>query len=287
MSEDRNNKVSKVKNLDFLIPFVIIAIIWEVAVVFGLLDPRLFPPPTKIFFTGLELIFSIYPALKDHIIRSLFHIIVGYTLGVSFGILIGALMGTSEMFYNALNPILALLIPVPTLAWVPLLMIINGIGDDRMVIPLLLGLPFIIYYNRTIIIAIFLGCFFPIVYNAINGIKNTDIHLIWAAQTMGASKYEIYLKVLLPSSLLSIITGLRLAVGYSWRALVGAEMIASVALGVGHMIYMARFGFHLDIVFLGLIIIAFGGLLMDRVLIRTLEKMIVEKWGVIEQRGEA
>ncbi|MHA1228350.1 MAG: ABC transporter permease [Candidatus Hodarchaeales archaeon] len=287
MSELKNWKISNIKKLDFLAPFAIVALLWEFFVFFGFLNPLLFPPPTKIFVTFLELLFVKSPSLGDHILRSLFHIIIGYSLGVALGILVGALMGTSKFFYNAINPILALLIPVPTLAWVPLLLIIIGIGDEMLIIPIFPGIIFKIVYSKTIIIAIFLGCFFPIVYNTINGVRSADIHLIWAAQTMGASKFDIYLKVLLPSSLLSIITGLRLAVGYSWRALVGAEMITGVAVGIGHMIYAARYGFHLDVVFTGLIIIAFGGLLMDRVLMRRLERITVEKWGVIEKRGEA
>ncbi|MFX0206623.1 MAG: ABC transporter permease, partial [Candidatus Hodarchaeota archaeon] len=74
-------------------------------------------------------------------------------------------------------------------------------------------------------------------------------------------------------------------VGYSWRALVGAEMLAGISMGIGHMIYAARWGFQLDVMFTGLIIIAAGGLIMDRLLMRPLEQMTVEKWGMVEKRS--
>lgn len=272
------------------VPFIIIASIWEFLVILhGLvltpdlppfiqvlsgilniiaLDPLLFPPPSKILTTFIDLLINRHPSLIDHLIRSLFHIFMGYSIGVGFGIMVGTIMGINRTIYNALNPILGLLIPVPTLAWVPLLLIIIGLGDE------------------TIIITIFLGCFFPIVYNTLNGIRSTDPQLIQAAEIMGASKIDIYFEVLLPSSLLSTITGLRLAVGYSWRALVGAEMLAGISSGIGHMIYAARWGFQLDVMFTGLIIIAAGGLIMDRLLLRPFERMTVEKWGIIEKRSE-
>ncbi|MFX0206624.1 MAG: ABC transporter permease, partial [Candidatus Hodarchaeota archaeon] len=200
--------------LQFMIPFIIIAGVWEflvmlhnfilnpdllppfireVSIILNILalDPLLFPPPSKIFTTFLDLLLTKHPSLIDHLIRSLFHIFMGYSIGVGLGIAVGTIMGINRTIYTSLNPILGLLISVPTLAWVPLLLIIIGLGDE------------------TIIIAIFLGCFFPIVYNTLNGIRSTDPQLIRAAEIMGAGKVDIYFEVLLPSSLLSTITGLR------------------------------------------------------------------------------
>ncbi|MFX0125668.1 MAG: ABC transporter permease [Candidatus Hodarchaeota archaeon] len=267
MSENMKQYAYWRDQLEFLVPFIIIAIIWELLVLVGFLNHLLFPPPSIIFNTFIDLLLNRYPSLIDHLITSLYHIIVGYVLGVSLGIIVGTLIGINRVLYYALNPIIALLIPVPTLAWVPLLLIIVGLGHE------------------TIIIAIFLGCFFPVVYNTLTGIRSTEHHLIWAAEVMGATKLDIYLHVLLPSSLLSIITGSRLAVGYSWRALVGAEMLAGIAMGVGHMIYAARWGFHIDVMFTGLVIIAAGGLIMDRLLMRPLERMTIEKWGIVQRRS--
>ncbi|NHJ03065.1 MAG: ABC transporter permease [Candidatus Heimdallarchaeota archaeon] len=267
MSKPSQKGENKWQKYSIVIPFLIGAILWEILAFFTILDPILFPPPSQLFFTFFNLLLNRRPSLIDHIIRSLYHIFMGYSLGVIIGISIGILMGLNRFIYNTLNPILALLIPVPTLAWVPLLLIILGLGDI------------------TIITAIFLGCFFPIVYNTLNGIRGTDKQLIWAARTMGSNRIDILLEVLFPSALLSILTGLRLSIGYAWRALVGAEMLAGITMGIGHMIYAARWGFNLDVMFTGLIIISLGGLIMDRVLIIPLEKATVLRWGLLEEKG--
>ena len=101
---------------------------------------------------------------------------------------------------------------------------------------------------------------------------------------MGADRKIIFLEVLLPGASVSIITGLRLAVGYSWRALVGAEMLASISGGIGRMIYAARAFNDVNTMFTGLIIIAVGGLLIDHLVLGWLEKKTIEKWGMVKKR---
>lgn len=89
----------------------------------------------------------------------------------------------------------------------------------------------------------------------------------------------------MPGSLVSIITGLRLAIGYSWRALVGAEMIAvGISFGIGQMIYAARAFNDAEAMFAGLVIIAIGGFLLDRLIMNPIEKKTVEKWGMVKER---
>ena len=176
-------------------------------------------------------------------------------------------MGISKFLHRVFSSILSLFISVPTLAWVPLLLVTLGPGEE------------------TVIIAIFLGSFFPIVYNTLNGIRSVDKHHVWASQIMGADKATVFFEVLLPGSLVSIITGLRLAIGYSWRALVGAEMLAAgISAGVGQMIYAARAFNDVEAMFAGLVIIAIGGLLLDRLLMDPIERKTVEKWGMVKER---
>jgi NitT/TauT family transport system permease protein len=204
--------------------------------------------------------------LLVYLYRSIYRFTIGYGLGAILGIGVGILMGINKHFYRMASPILSLLISVPTIAWVPLFLITVGIGDE------------------TIILAIFLGCFFAIVYNTMNGIRSINKELIWASKIMGAKKTTIFSKVLLPGASVSIITGLRLAVGYSWRALVGAEMLASISGGIGYLVYAARAFNAVNIMFTGLVIIALGGLIIDNLVLGALEKKTIEKWGMIKKR---
>jgi NitT/TauT family transport system permease protein len=181
------------------------------------------------------------------------------------GVPLGLLMGLNKYVNFLLKPLFSILLPLPTLAWVPILLIVFGMGDI------------------TIVIAIFLGGFFSITYTTATGVRGIDNDLIRAAQTMGASRWVMFSRILLPGSMVSVIAGLRLAVGYSWRALVGAEMLAAAGEGVGSFIFMARQFSAVDDMFAGLTIIMVAGLIMERFLIEPLEKRTVRRWGMMRE----
>ena len=262
----RMTKGEIIKTFYFILPFLIVVGLWELVVDVGIANPSLVPSPSLIALKFYRLI-TPKPILLNGLYLSFYRLILGYALGVLIGISLGVLMGISKFLHRVFSSILSLLISVPTLAWVPLLLVTLGPGEE------------------TVIIAIFLGSFFPIVYNTLNGIRSVDKHHVWASQIMGADKATVFFEVLLPGSLVSIITGLRLAIGYSWRALVGAEMLAAgISAGVGQMIYAARAFNDVEAMFAGLVIIAIGGLLLDRLLMDPIERKTVEKWGMVKER---
>lgn len=262
----RMTKGEIIKTFYFILPFLIVIGLWELVVDVGIANPSLVPSPSLIALKFYRLI-TPKPILLNGLYLSFYRLILGYALGVLIGISLGILMGISKFLHRVFSSILSLFISVPTLAWVPLLLVTLGPGEE------------------TVIIAIFLGSFFPIVYNTLNGIRSVDKHHVWASQIMGADKATVFFEVLLPGSLVSIITGLRLAIGYSWRALVGAEMLAAgISAGVGQMIYAARAFNDVEAMFAGLVIIAIGGLLLDRLLMDPIERKTVEKWGMVKER---
>lgn len=253
------------KLLSSLFPFLVVIGLWELIVDLNVVSSSLLPSPSMIIQTLYRLLIP-EPLLLIHLYKSIYRLLIGYTLGALLGIGLGILMGSNRFFHRAFSPITSLLISIPTIAWIPVLLITLGTGD------------------ATIIIAIFLGCFFPVAYNTVSGIRGVDKQLIWASRIMGANRMTTFLKVLLPGSLASIITGLRLAVGYSWRALVGAEMLAATAWGAGYMIYAARAFYDVKVMFAGLAIIAIGGLVMDRLIMDPIERRTVERWGIVVRR---
>ena len=137
--------------------------------------------------------------------------------------------------------------------------------------------------DATIIVAVFLGCVFPVVYMSMNGVRAVPVDVVLAAAAVGADRVAVLRSVLLPGALPFIITGLRLAVGYSWRALVGAEMLAATTSGIGYMVYAARAFYDVGAMFVGLAVISLCGLAVDYLVLGTAERRTVQKWGMVSR----
>lgn len=249
----------------FLLPIIAVVVVWEVVVDIGLLEAKALPAPSMIAQKLYHLL-TPEPIILIHIYESVYRLVIGFALGAVLGVLLGILIGSIEAVKKALSPIISFLISIPTIAWVPVLLITFGIGD------------------KTIITAIFLGCFFPVVYNTTEGIRGISKQLVWASAMTGANRITTFFKVQLPGASVSILTGLRLGSGYSWRALVGAEMLAATQWGLGFMIYAARAFYDITTMFAGLVLIAIGGLLLDRIVMDPAERRTVERWGMVVKR---
>lgn len=252
--------------LGFLLPFVVIGGIWEIIVRTGLVQLASLPAPSTILLKFIDLAF-IQGVLWRHIFASLLRLAIGYVLAVVAGMLVGAVLSLNRLMGNLFKPALSLLISVPTIAWIPVLLIVMGLGD------------------RTVITTVFLGSFFAVTYNTMRGIEMVPRNIVLAARLMGLRGFRLFIKVYLPGSLVSVITGLRLGIGYSWRALVGGEMLsAMIQWGIGKMVYDARFWNDVNLMFAGIIVIGLSGLLLDRALLRWLETATVERWGMLARR---
>jgi ABC-type nitrate/sulfonate/bicarbonate transport system permease component len=114
-------------------------------------------------------------------------------------------------------------------------------------------------------------------------VKSIDLSLIRAGRAFGASGPSMFWRVLFPAALPSIITGYRLAFSRAWRILIVAEMLVSAAAGLGYRLYWARELFQTDVVYAGLLVVGTAGLLLERVVLRTLEKVTVERWGTVRE----
>ena len=135
------------------------------------------------------------------------------------------------------------------LAWIPLIVLWFGIGESSK------------------IIVIVLAAFFPILINTISGITSTDPKLIEVGKMYNLSNFKLFTKIYLPSAIPSIFVGLKLGLGVSWMAVVGAEIIAATS-GIGYRINDARSLMQPEVVFVGMIVIAIIGLLMEQILNR-------------------
>jgi len=250
----------------FALPLLVVGLIWEGLSRAGVLNAALLPAPSVIFQSLIVLTFE-KKTLIHHLGSSLYRLALGYVLSVGVGIAIGSILGVSRSLRAAFSPVLSLLISVPTIAWVPVLLITLGLGDE------------------TVITAIFLGGVFEVIYSTVSGIRSINPQQINAARIMGVSGPALFFKVLLPGSLVTVVPVLRLSIGYCWRALVGAEMLsAMIQWGLGKMIYEARLWNDVKVMIIGLMVIGVLGMLFDRLLIQRIERATIVRWGMTEGR---
>ena len=223
--------------------------LWWIASTFGWVNRFLLPPPAKVANTFWELLQS--GELARHTLISMQRVGLGYIIAVMLAVLLAALFSISKPVRNILDPLLEFMRQIPPLALMPLLMLWLGIGETQKV-----GI-------------IILACFFPIFLGVRGGIAHVDQKLVEVGKVCGLSKTEIMRRIILPSSLPAIVIGLRIGLGYSWRALVGAELIASSA-GLGYLIVDAENLARTDIVLVGILVIGITGLIADQILKRVI-----------------
>jgi NitT/TauT family transport system permease protein len=198
--------------------------------------------------------------LWGYIGDSLRRVAVGFGAAVLVGIPLGLTLGWYRVADRVVNPVLQLLRPISPIAWIPIAIILFGIGDAAATF------------------LIFLGAFFPIVVAATNAVSNVPSMYRRAGRNFGLTPAGILLKVVFPAALPQMIVGLRIALGIAWLVVVAAEMIA-VDSGLGYLVIDSRnSGKHYDLVVAAMLLIGLIGLGLD-ILVRRLEQMKAVRWG--------
>jgi NitT/TauT family transport system permease protein len=242
------------KSLLPLIPIGLLLILWEIAGR-GAQTP-LFPPLSKV-------IGELGSLLNDGILlkslgASLRRVLTGYILGGLAGFFTGTLMGMNKIAEHSLKPLLSMLLPIPTLGWLPLLMLWIGLNE---------ALP---------VTLIFICAFFPVAYNTMTGIKEVKEEYVKAARTLGASLWYTFWHVILPLASPSIFTGLRLEAGMVWRTVLAAEMFA-IPTGIGALMINAESLIRVDIIMACLVILSLMCSFFEYVFLQ-LERRATSAW---------
>ena len=219
-----------------------IVLCWEAATRFGLVESWFLPPPLEVFKTLYAMIAS--GEVPYHTAISMGRAATGYLLAAAIGICLGLLIAWSVIIEDFFDPLIELIRPLSTFALVPILFLWFGVG------------------NTSKIIIIFKSCLFPILLNTISGIKGVDKKLILAAQSLGANGRQLWLRVLIPSALPVIITGLRISTAMAMMSLVGVEMLSSDS-GLGFLVIDAQRTFDTKRVFAGIIVLSLVGFSID------------------------
>lgn len=264
----RGKTLKKLKGaLIFSAPILFLLALWELSVLFGMMDARLLPAPHRIVQRATELLTSTSShVLLAHTWYSLLRALAAFVMAVLVAVPLGFVLGLSNSAYAWTSPILSMLLPLPAVAWTPIFLVTLGRGD------------------ATIVCVCFLGAFFPILYSTIQGVQAISRHAIWVVRSMGASRADVFFKVLLPSSLPTVLTGFKLGLAHSWRTLVAAEMLAAASFGLGYMIFAARAYSDVASMFVGIAMLAVMGFLLEHILFGSVERATIRRW--YPQRGK-
>lgn len=235
-------------------------IVWQLLTdVFKVIPSTMLPSPVKVVQTIGMKWSTKKPdgsTLMQHILSSLQVSGLGFCFGAMIGVPLGIVMAWWEKADLALKPVFDFIRTIPPIAWIPIMIVLLGIG---------------VVAKASIV---FLSAFIPCVINSYTGIKATKNVHIWVAQTFGGSKTQILFKVAIPTALPYIFTGLKVSLNSSWGALVAAEMLGSAS-GLGYMIQMGRLLSRADLIVVGMIVIGIIGTLLSTFLDK-LEKMLVK-----------
>ncbi|HRO28923.1 MULTISPECIES: ABC transporter permease [Micrococcaceae] len=235
-----------------LVPVLLVALWWAVTEA-GLFSPVQLPSPASVVQAGVQL--AADGPLWHHIAISVQRVLIGFAIGGVLGLLVGSVLGLSRWADALFSPLTGAIRAVPSLAWVPLLILWMGIGED----------------SKITLIAI--GAFFPIFTNVYSALKHVDPHLVEAGRAFGYHGLRLLRTVQLPAVIPSVFSGLRLALAQAWLFLVAAELIAS-SMGLGFLLTDSQNNGRTDRLILAIVLLAVIGKVTDAVL------GLVEKWAV-------
>jgi len=232
---------------------LVVLVLWHCASTYGWVDARFVPAPLNVLNSLREWMFGpigVGPysgTWFSHAANSFYRVIGGFLIASVFGVVLGCIIGWSRLTSDLLDPIIQIIRPIPITAWVPFAVIFFGIRD---------GSAFFL---------IALGAFFPIVVNTAAGVAGTPKLLVRAARMLGIRKQNILPRVVLPSAMPYIFTGLRLGIGLAWVLVIVAEMMA-VKSGLGFAMWDAYYFLRMDIIIGAMLSVGLLGFLSDLVI---------------------
>ena len=197
----------------------------------------------------------------DNVLYSSKRVLQGFGLAALVAIPLGLMIGWNRLTGRLVDPTIQLLRPVPITAWLPFAIAVFGI------------------YDASALFLIGMGAFYPIVVNTTHGVRDTNLLLLRAARMMGAGNGTVLAKVVFPSALPSIFTGMRLGIGVAWTAVIVAEMIA-VKSGLGYVLWDAYYVGRMDICVATMVSVGFLGFVSDRVIVYA--SRILLRWRTLE-----
>ncbi len=275
-----SEKVTHKKNIYVILGWtavpVLLLVIWQLAAV-RFDQPWIFPPVSKV------LIQLAHP-LRDHFASgsllsntaiSILRVLIGFILAAGVGVSLGLLLGALPSLRGLVEPLVEILRPLCPIAWLPFAIVVFKLKT----LPQLFGWDF----THTIfdevqlgmVFVLFVGGFFPIVTNTLDGVAGVRRNYLQLARILGANRRQTFIHVYLPAAMPMVLTGLRQGIGLCWFVIIAAEMMTGTDSGIGYLLMYAADMSAMDIVIAAMIIISINGALLNylmRGLMRTLVK---------------
>ena len=222
--------------------FAFFLVLWTILTYGGFVDPLFLPSPGRVLQAGVDLFLEL--EFTTDILNSVYRVMMGFIIAALIGVPIGLIMGTFKVAEAFTEPVVGFVRYMPASAFIPLFILWLGIGDMEK------------------IAIIFVGSFFQLVLMVAVVAKNVHKDLLETAYTLGAKRFQVIRKVLLPASLPGIVDTLRIIVGWAWTYIIVAELVASAS-GIGYMIISSQRMLRTGNIIFGILTIGMLGLLTD------------------------
>jgi sulfonate transport system permease protein len=241
--------------LGVVVPLAIV-VVWHLVTTGGLVPAHQLPSPGSVVDAGVDLWQR--GQFQVHVAISAQRVLAGFAIGSLLGLALGSLVGLSRWFAAAFAPTIGAIRAVPSLAWVPLLILWIGINED----------------SKVTLVTI--GAFFPVFTTVAGALRHVDPHLVEAGRAFGLRGLQLLRTVQLPAVVPTVVSGLRLALAQAWLFVVAAELIAS-SMGLGFLIIDSANNGRVDRMLLAIVSFAILGKLTDS-LIGLGEKHLLKRW---------
>jgi ABC-type nitrate/sulfonate/bicarbonate transport system permease component len=235
---------------------------WWALTEFSGIPHYLLPPPQQVFTTLFHLLTDFNPSTRSlwvDIFDSLGRQLTGFVGSVVLGVPLGIMSGYFGRWFLGFDRIVRVAYPIPTIAWVPLVLIWFGPGSSA------------------ITFLVFLSAFYPIYMQAFEGTRQLSTKYLRVAHSLGASRKSIMLSIIAPGGLPFLLNGLRLGYGESWRLLVAAEILLATT-GLGQLIQVSRSMLEVDKIIAGMIVVGFLGFCVERFVFDRIELATLGSW---------
>ncbi len=243
------------------VTIVIALALYEVVARIGYFPAALMPTLPKVWAALAGSVLD--GSMVGHAAGTLYRVLVGLGLAIIVGLPLGILMARWKPIENFFMPLVSALMPIPSLAWVPVFILWFGLG------------------NTVAILIVFYAALFPMLLNTWSGVRAVNPLWLRAAGAMGADERALFWKVMVPGASPFIITGVRQAFLRAWIAVIGAEFLAASDWGLGWVIFDAKEFLNADLMLASLVVIGGIGFAFERLVFGSIEKATVQRWGMV------
>lgn len=263
------NLSKKVLNKDTLSLFIFLSAfvgLWQLVYVLEVFPKLSLPSPLAVGQTIIELVLDF--TLIEGTALTLWRLFLGFMISIMLGMSIGLMMIKFPQFGKTMGSFAVGLQSFPSIAWIPFAILLIGFND--------FGILFVVI----------MSCVFSVMLSTYTGIRNVPPIYLRAAKNMGAKGFSLFRHVLIPAATPSLIMGMRQAWSFAWHALIGAEMLITTLVGLGHILAIGREFSNMSQIIATMIVIFTIGLIFDRIVFIKIEEKVRDKWGLNQQHEQ-